>query len=139
MRSIRQQLLRLFQLHALAGEPVDQLAAAAYAMLWSIDELDVSVDGWALFHVVRESESSLEAVGLMTLLPSGSVPIGIDVRTDDVSLAWSVQVGCQDQSWLALSASKRWNSVYLYGSGDREKPQWAWGRQYHGVVRYADA
>jgi hypothetical protein len=118
-------------------EPDEELATALYFMLWSID--DLTVDGWALFRIVQESEDFLDAVGLMTLLPSGSVPIALNVRADDGGLTWSAQAALQDQAWLALSDSKRWNSVYLYATGERETPLWTWGRQYRGRVLRTNA
>src|SRR5688572_12629188 len=121
MASVRQQVLRQFPPQVRAAEPDEQLAAALYFMLWSIDDLDV--DGWTLFRVVRESEESLDAIGLMTLLPSGSIPIAISVKAQEGGLAWSAQVARQDPDWLALSDSKRWNRVYLYATGERESPE----------------
>jgi hypothetical protein len=111
-------------------EPNEELATALYFMLRSID--DLSMDGWALFRVVQESEDMIDAVGLMTLLPSGSVPVALNVTADEGGLIWSLQAALQDRDWLALSDSKRWNSVYLYAVGDRETP--TWDRRYHGRV-----
>lgn len=68
----------------------------------------------------------------MTLLPSGSVPIALNVTADEGGLTWSAQAALQDRTWLALSDSKRWNNVYLYATGEREVPPWTWGRQYQG-------
>ena len=135
--SVRQQVLRQFSPQTREPERDENLATALYFMLWSID--DLTVDGWALFRVVQESEESLDAVGLMTLLPSGSVPMALNVRADAGGLTWSVQAALQDRSWLALSDSKRWNNVYLYATGDRQAPPWRWGRQYEGRVVRTDA
>ena len=139
MGSVRKQVLQHFPREARVREPDDEVASALYALLWSIDDTDVSVDGWSYFRVIRESEESLDAVGLMTLLPSGSVPIAINVKAQQGGFAWSVQVAHLDQAWLALSDSKRWNSVYLYATGELETPRWTWGRQHHGSVHRADA
>jgi hypothetical protein len=130
MESVRQQLLRLFPIQVRVDEPDGDVAAAIYAMLWAME--DLFVDGWSLFRVVRESDDSLEALGLMTLLPDGSVPISVTVKADEIGLAWSARPGLQDQQWLALSNSKRWNAVYLYATGGRDEPRWAWGREYRG-------
>jgi hypothetical protein len=134
--SVRQQVLRQFPPQTRLRDPEEELASALYFMLWSID--DLTVDGWVLFRVVQESDDSLDAVGLMTLLPSGSVPIALNIRADEGGLTWSVQSGLQDRAWLALSDSKRWNNVYLYATGERETPPWAWGRQYQGRVLRTD-
>jgi hypothetical protein len=139
MKSAREQLLHHFPLGAPVREPEDELANSLYSLLWSVDEKDMFVDGWSYFRVVRESEDSIDAVGLMTLLPSGSVPIEIHVRRQEAGLFWLVQIARLDPDWLALSDSKRWNSVYLYATGEREIPRWTWGRQHHGSLHRADA
>ena len=130
MESVRQQLLRLFPIPVCVAEPDGDVAAAIYAMLWAME--DLVVDGWALFRVVHESDDSLEALGMMTLLPDGSVPISVSVKADELGLVWSARAGIQDQRWLALSNSKRWNDVYLYATGGRDEPRWAWGRECRG-------
>ena len=135
--SVRQQVLRQCPPQARVREPDDELATALYFMLWSID--DLTVDGWALFRVVQESEDSLDAVGLMTLLPSGSVPMALNIGADEGGLTWSVQAALQDRAWLALTDSKRWSNVYLYATGARGTPPWTWGRQYQGRVLRTDA
>jgi hypothetical protein len=133
MATVRQQLLRQFPLQAHVNEPDGDVANAVYSMLWSLE--DLVVDGWVLFRVVHESDDSLDALGLMTLLPSGSIAMSVNIRVDERGIAWSAQVGLADQQWLALSDSKRWNSVYLYATGGRKEPQWNWAREYRGVVR----
>jgi hypothetical protein len=130
MESIRQQLLRLFPVRVRAAEPDGDVAAAIEAMLWAME--DLAVDGWALFRVVNESDDLLEALGLMTLLPGGSVPISVSVKADELGLVWTARAGIQDPRWLALSDSKRWNDVYLYATGGRDDPRWAWGRECRG-------
>lgn len=132
MQSVRQQLLRQFPIPVRVDEPDGDVANAVYMMLWSMD--DLIVDGWALFRVVRESDDSLDAVGLMTLLPTGSVPIAVNIKADETGLAWSARAGIQDEHWLALSGSKRWNAVYLYATGEREEPRWQWGQEQMGRV-----
>src|SRR5262249_9789573 len=114
MGSVREQVLRRFPPGARWREPDDELEDALYDLLWSIDEKGVSVDGWAYFRVIRESEESIDAVGLMTLLPSESVPIEINVKAQDDGFAWSVLIGRLDPAWLALSNRGRWIRVYLY-------------------------
>jgi hypothetical protein len=136
MTSVRQELLRQFPTEDCVTEPDADVAAAVYAILWSTD--DLVVDGWTLFRVVQESNDSLAAVGLMTLLPNGSIPISVTIRADEGELAWSAHTGLQDTGWLALSDSKRWNSVCLYATGVREEPEWTWDRRYQGRVHCAD-
>ena len=134
MESVRQRLLKRFSAHeGVRGD--EQLAAALYDMLWTVDDLELDVDGWTLFRVVRESNDSIDAVGLMTILPSGSVPIAMKVSAEEEGLTWAAQVARQDRDWLALSDSKRWNRVYLYATGARDEPEWTWDRTYQGVAR----
>ena len=134
VQPIRQQVLERFPHFVRGRAPDEDLADALYALLWSID-MDVSVDGWALFRVVRESTHALDAVGLMTLLPSGAAPIAVSLREQAGGFAWSMRVGRLDASWLALSPDKQWNSVYLYATGDAESPPWTWGPQHDGSVQ----
>jgi hypothetical protein len=137
MKSAREKLLREFPLKALATGPDEELANSLYALLRSIDGLQVTVDGWSYVRVVRESPESLGAVGLMTLLPSGSIPIEIEVKANNSGVAWMVQVAQTDSEWLALSESKRWNRVYLYATGERATPQWSWGESLEGSAPHA--
>jgi len=139
MEPIRQQLLRKFPPPPHVCVPDDQLAYAVYFMLYAINDPEVTVDGWTLFKRLRESDVSLDTVGLMTLLPSGSVPIALSVKTTEDGLVWSAQLSLRDENWLSLSDSKRWNTVYLYANGDCAEPAWRWDRCYNGVVPEADA
>jgi len=134
MASVRQQILQKFPSQTRIHEPDVELANGLSYMLWSIDDAQVTVDGWTLFKVVQEADDSLDAVGLMTLFPSGSTPIAVCVRATESGLAWSARLSLRDEAWLSLSESKRWKNVYLYASGDREEPPWIWDRRYHGIV-----
>jgi hypothetical protein len=138
MASVRQQLLQRFPIEARVQEPDAAVADSLYALLWPTDVSGQVVDGWILFRIVRESNDSLEAIGLMTLLPSGSVPIAVNIQADPHGLAWTAKVGQQDSHWHALSDSKRWNRVYLYATGGREEPPWTWDREHRGFVRHVD-
>jgi hypothetical protein len=72
-------------------ESDDQVGSALYELLYGIEGLHVAVDGWEWFRIVRESADSMDVVGLMTLLPTGDVPIEINVRAAGQALNWSVQ------------------------------------------------
>ena len=134
MESVRERLARRFDSFARKREPEEMIGDAIYALLRSASELEIVVDGWTLFKVMRESENALEAVGLMTLLPSGSIPILVNVGLGAESLTWSIQVGEQRPDWCALSESKRWNHVYLYATASTQEPPLVWGRRYQGEV-----
>ena len=139
MASVREQLLQRFQLTGDVREPDQELGDALYVLLYSIDLKNISVDGWNSFYVIRESRNSLDAVGLMTLLPTGSVPIEINVSSIESGFSWSVQIGRLDSEWLGMSESKQWKQVYLYATGGRDTPHWAWDRRCNGSVDWADA
>jgi hypothetical protein len=136
---VRQELIQRFPPPPRAIEADDQLGHALYFMLWPIGDSDMSVDGWSLFKVTVETETSLEAVGLMTLLPDGSTPIALHVAAADGELQWSARASMKDEVWLSLSHSKRWNSVYLFAGGDLTDPPWTWDRTYAGTLLRADA
>jgi hypothetical protein len=133
MSTVRNLLLGLFPFARGGVEPDVELTDALYGLLRTSD-VGVAVDGWGFVRVVRESPREVEAVGLMSLLPSGSVPIAVQVEATQTGLAWKAQVGREDGEWQAQSESKRWKSVYLFASGDRGEPEWIWGEKYHGTL-----
>jgi hypothetical protein len=137
MGTIRELLLECFPSARGPLEPDVELADALYCLLRTND-VGVTVDGWEYIRITRESRDALEAVGLVWLLPSGSVPIAVHVEANASGLAWKAQVGREDEEWRAQSESKRWKSVYLYATGDRSEPGWSWD-EYQGTVRQPDA
>jgi len=135
MASIRELLLQWSRLKGPdPQEPDLQVGSALYELLYANAGVDVDVDGWIMFRIVRESADSMHAVGLMALLPAGVVPIEVNVTAAGRVLNWSAQVADQDEAWNSLSASKQWNSVYLYAGGDLHSPRWNWGRRYEGTL-----
>ena len=123
MASIRELLLQRSRLRGPdAQEPDDQVGSALYELLYQLGGL--SVDGWELFRIIRESADSMDAVGLMTLLPTGVIPIEINLALAGQTLNWTVQVADQDEAWNSLSHSKQWKSVFLYAGGDLNSPPW---------------
>jgi len=138
MRAVRDQLLKLFPSAREPLEPDTELADALYCLLRT-SEVGVTVDGWSFIRIVRESHESIEAVGLMSLLPSGSVPMVVHVEAAAAGLAWTADIGRGDDDWRALSESKKWKRVYLYASGDRNEPGWTWSEKCRGTVRQAVA
>src|SRR5262245_14677250 len=97
MESIREQLIRKFESWTRKRDAEETLGDAVYALLRCARELDLCVDGWTVFRVMRESTDSIEAVGLMMLLPDGSIPMAVSLRTTSNGITWSVQVGEQNQ------------------------------------------
>ena len=133
MTTVRSLLLERFPFARGVEEPDAELADALYSLLRTSD-VGVTVDGWGFVRIVRESTQEVEAVGLMSLLPSGSVPIAVQVEAAPMGLAWRAQVGREDGDWQAQSESKRWKSVYLFATGGRDEPEWIWGETYSGTL-----
>jgi hypothetical protein len=134
VKSVRQQLIQRFPPPPRAIEADDQLGHALYFMLWSLGDPDVTVDGWTVFKVTGETDASLDAVGLMTLLPGGSMPMALHVEAADPGISWSARASLNDEAWLSLSGSKRWKNVYLYARGELADPPWEWDRTYTGTL-----
>jgi len=133
VESIRELLTRQFSSAIKAGDPNVALEDAVYTLLRSVD-VGVTVDGWTVFRIVNESHDHLAGVGLMTLLPDGTAPISVTVRIQPAGIAWQAQVGLRTDAWLAMSDSKRWNSVYLHASGDLDDVPWEWGVPREGIL-----
>lgn len=133
--SIRELLLQRSRLKAPGPqEPDDQVGSALYELLYGLGLEGGNLDGWLVFRIIRESADSIDAVGLMALLPADTVPIQVSVRVAGQALNWSAQVALQDEAWRSQSHSKQWKSVYLYASGELNSPRWNWGRQYRGSL-----
>jgi len=133
MSTVRNLLLERFPFARGGEEPDAELATALYGLLRTSD-VGVTVDGWGFVRVVRESPREVEAVGLMSLLPTGSIPIAVQVEATATGLAWKAQFGREDGEWQAQSESKRWKSVYLFASGDRREPAWVWNANHQGTL-----
>lgn len=119
---------------AVADGPDDELANSMYRLLWTLETSEASVDGWLYFAVIRETASEISTVGLMSLLPSGSIPIQVDVRVSDDQAQWVVRFGRMNLTWLELSESKRWNYVYLYSRGVNDRPKGAADDRHNGAT-----
>jgi hypothetical protein len=138
MPSIREQLIKRFRLPGQMPTGMDELSSALYALLYSIGAGGLVVDDWETFYVRSESETSLAAVGLMTLLPEGSVPIEVRIESLDQGFSWTVQTVEWD-SWRRLTEARRWKDVYLYGTNSQLEPSWEWSGSYSGRAFPADA
>lgn len=108
--------------------------AFSYALelfLRVIPNLDASLDGWKMFRLASETATSLRAVGIMHVLPSGVLPVEVTLSTGSRGIQYRVQIGIDDSQWDSLSDSKRWKAVYLYASGVRDE-EWAWSKPISG-------
>src|SRR5262245_29632561 len=94
------------------------VADAVYVLLRGHPELELSVDGWSSFYVLEETTASLRAVGIMTLLPTGELPMEVELSREADRTRYSLSMGLADTRWTSLSESKRWKSVYLYANRD---------------------
>jgi hypothetical protein len=113
-----------------AAFPTDPSSEAAfgYALelyLSSIPNLGVALDGWSQLRLVRETATSLRAVGIMYVLPTAELPVEVDLSRDRDSTHYFIRIGINDDRWSSLTESKRWKAVYLYASGDRDE-EWNW-------------
>jgi hypothetical protein len=118
--------------------PVDPAGEEAFAyalelFIRVIPDLDVPLDGWKMFRLVSETATSLRAVGIMHVLPSGVLPVEITLSTGPRGTQYRVQIGVGDSQWESLSDSKRWEAVYLYASGERDE-EWAWSKPISGCL-----
>lgn len=132
MSSVRERLIAHGPPSLSAHDEQDTLAQVLYLALYSLHDSELCVDGWLLFVPVAESDEALDAVGLMSLLPSGSAPVMLHVRASGDALEWTARCCVADPAWLVLSESKRWKQVYLLAHGDRADMAWAWDRQFGG-------
>lgn len=139
MEAIRRQLVQHFTLPRSRRDPETEVADASYILLRFVEDIAVVVDGWQNFHIVQESHDSLDAVGLMTLLPGGSTPIALGFKSTDRGVAWSVKFAHPRHPWNSLSESKKWKSMYLYATGESVDCPWLWEWQHEGISVRADA
>jgi hypothetical protein len=121
----------------ISTDPSDE-AAFAYALELYLRAIPIRVvlDGWKQLQLVHETATSLRAVGLMTVLPTGERPLEVELFREHGSTRYWLRTGVDDAHWRSLSESKRWKAVYLYASGDRDE-QWNWSEPISGYL--ADA
>jgi len=109
------------------------LADAIYGLLRGDRDLHLAVDGWTSFHVTHETPLSLKVVGIMTILPADDLPLEVDVSRDSNGARYLLRIGLADERWYSLSESKRWKSVYLYATQDRNV-DWTWSEPVSGQL-----
>ena len=117
--------------------PTDETGdeAFAYALelfLRTIDNLEM-MDGWRMVRLVRETDTSLRAVGIMHVLPAGALPCEVELSRELKSIRYWVRIGVDDDRWRSLSDSKSWNAVYLYATAGR-KEEWTWSKPISGCI-----
>ena len=101
--------------------------------LRAIPNLDTAMDGWRMLRLVRENATSLQAVGIMHVLPTGELPLEVELSREPALTRYRLRMGIGDARWDALSHSKRWNAVYLCASGGRDE-EWTWSEPVSGYL-----
>jgi hypothetical protein len=114
-----------------AGEEAFAYALELYLRV--IPNLDTAVDGWRMLRLVRENATSLQAVGIVHVLPTGELPLEVELSREPASTRYRLRIGIGDARWDALSHSKRWKAVYLYASGERDE-EWTWSEPVSGYL-----
>lgn len=109
------------------------LAYAVYLFLRGIPDLNLTVDGWSVFQVVQETAVSLNAFGLMYVLPTGEVPIEVVLTRQSSSTAYRLRTGIVNECWYSLSESKRWRVAYQYAK-QQSNACWMWRAPFAGDV-----
>jgi hypothetical protein len=132
VQSVRHQLVSKFDFATRKCDPDETLGDAVYALLRVASEIQLCVDGWEVFRVKSETNEHLEAVGLMTLLPSW-----VDPRRHQYSWkARGSRVVCsvRGREWSGVRCPNR--KVYLYATESGTESPWTWGQQYRGFIGY---
>jgi hypothetical protein len=112
-----------------AGE--EAFTYALYLCLRSLHIADVAMDGWRMLRIAGETATSLRAVGIMHVLPTGELPIEVELSGELHSIRYWVRIGMDDDRWGSLTDSKRWKAVYLYANGARDEA-WHWSQPISG-------
>lgn len=86
-----------------------------------------------MLQLASETATSLRAIGIMHVLPTGELPIEVELTREPRSTRYLIRIGADDSRWGSLSDSKRWNAVYLYATGDRDE-QWNWSQPISGCL-----
>jgi hypothetical protein len=114
-----------------AGEEAFTYALELYLRV--IPNLDVAVDGWRMLRIVRETAASLRAVGIMHVLPTGELPLEVELSRELGATRYWLRIGMGNACWDSLSNSKRWKAVYLYANGERDE-EWTWSEAISGCL-----
>ena len=72
----------------------------------------------------------------MYVLPTGELPLEVELSREPAATRYRVRLGIADALWNALSDSKRWNAVYQYASGERDE-EWNWSEPISGYLAEA--
>lgn len=83
--------------------------------------------------MVAETPYALRLVGLSYVLPSSILPIDARFRFSNGSIEYALLVGSDDDTWRALSESKRWKAVYKYATEGVEA-DWNWDQPITGLL-----
>lgn len=92
------------------------------------------LDGFSEFHLFHEDKNSINCVGLSYLLPDGLVPFQLNVKLEMTGINYELVIGRDDENWVALSNSKKWNAVYQLATED-DASDWEWRDRVSGYLQ----
>jgi hypothetical protein len=78
-----------------------------------------------MFQVVQESAFSLNAFGIMCVLPGGEFPMEVELTRKSKSTEYRLRAGVVNAHWYSLSNSKRWRLAYQYAKHQQDAC-WTW-------------
>ena len=111
--------------------------AFAYAIEghFRIDPNLGSIDGFNIYHVVKETYTALNLVGLAWFVQNSNLlPLEVLFQVMNQDINYHVLLGAEDQVWENMSEKKRWSAVYQYATEGVE-PTWNWGNSFDGMLR----
>jgi len=111
----------------------DAFKYALELYLRALPNLDAAVDGFTHLDVVKETATTLRAVGISYVLPSSQLPIDAKFRVARSAIEYRILVGSDDETWNALTEPKRWKAVYLYAT-EGAVPDWNWDQPVEGTL-----
>lgn len=76
----------------------------------------------------------MRVVGLSDVLPLCiQLPIDAVFHVDGDAITYRILVGSDDETWRALTESKRWKAVYLYAT-EKSESVWNWNNPIEGLL-----
>lgn len=111
------------------------LTALAYAVEGQLRGTPdmASIDGFKMFHVLEETETTLRVIGMAYFLPSSLIPLDASFRLTSNSVSYRVKLGAEDHKWKSLTQKKRRSAIYLYAT-ENSVPRWNWQPTLIGVL-----
>lgn len=128
----------IFDAGEIAG--LSALLEALLSQIVAVNKMEkfgnVSWDGIAGAETIEESESEFMFCGLFWTLGGSydwKIPVQLWLSRVADSLEYKLQVGREDDLWLAMSESKRWGETYQLGQGE-SLSAWTWAESVQGEL-----